>query len=125
MPRKISNAETKRCSNPGIAMEGFARPRGSSAENHKRERHRSRGLDGEILSHDRMDDDGTVAHIHSLKAVVKEAMRLHHRPPVTPLVPKESKEKCILGGYEVRKTNRGLINAYGIGRDPDVWDNPP
>ncbi|XP_052478608.1 tryptamine 5-hydroxylase [Gossypium raimondii] len=67
-------------------------------------------------------DETHLQHLHFIKSIIKEAMRLH--PTVPLLVPRESMDECIIDGYKIPPKTRLLINTYAIGRDPNSWDNP-
>ncbi|RZC52739.1 hypothetical protein C5167_021173 [Papaver somniferum] len=64
------------------------------------------------------DIDGLVY----LQAIVKETLRLY--PPGPLSVPHEATEDCIVGGYEVKKGTRLLVNLWKLQRDARVWSNP-
>ncbi|KAH9290542.1 hypothetical protein KI387_034659, partial [Taxus chinensis] len=75
-----------------------------------------------VVGRERAVKESDLPSMEYLQCVVKETMRLY--PAVPLLIPHESTEACTVNGYFIPERTRILVNAWAIGRDPTVWDDP-
>ncbi|CAO2168645.1 unnamed protein product [Urochloa humidicola] len=65
------------------------------------------------------DHESMMDELHYTRMVIKESMRLN---PVVPLlIPHLCQETCDIGGFEVTKGTRVIINAWAMARSPEYW----
>ncbi|XP_020213468.1 cytochrome P450 CYP736A12 [Cajanus cajan] len=72
-----------------------------------------------VVGMKRKVEESDLDKLEYLNMVIKESMRLH---PVAPLIPRYSREDCMVGDFFIPKDSRVFINAWSIMRDPSVWD---
>lgn len=74
------------------------------------------------VGRERLVEESDLKNLVYLNAIIKETFRLY--PPVFLSIPHESVEDCIVGGYNIPKGTRLLVNLWKMQRDPNIWSNP-
>ncbi|KAI3464954.1 hypothetical protein Pfo_021617 [Paulownia fortunei] len=66
--------------------------------------------------------ESLLSQCHYFQACIKETLRLHIPAPL--LVPHRAIETCKVNNYVIPKDSMVLVNAWGIARDPNYWEDP-
>ncbi|XP_057799343.1 LOW QUALITY PROTEIN: sugiol synthase-like [Salvia miltiorrhiza] len=75
-----------------------------------------------VMGDEKVVDESLMPRLPYLQAVVKESMRLH--PPGPLLLPRKAESDQVVNGYLIPKGTQVLINAWAMGRDSTIWNNP-
>lgn len=75
-----------------------------------------------VVGKERLAQEADLPKLNYVKAIVREAFRLH---PVAPFnMPHVSTSDAIVAGYFIPKGSHVLLSRTGLGRNPKVWENP-
>ncbi|KAL7616069.1 hypothetical protein Lser_V15G00895 [Lactuca serriola] len=75
-----------------------------------------------VIGTDRLIDESDVINLPYLHCIINETQRLKPAGPL--LVPHESSEDCIVGGYKIPRGTMLLVNQWAIHHDPSIWVDP-
>ena len=74
------------------------------------------------LGQTRLVNESDIAKLPYLCCIINESQRMY---PVGPLlVPHESSEPCMVGGYRIPAGTMLMVNQWAIQRDPKLWVEP-
>ncbi|GJU12837.1 cytochrome P450 81E8-like protein [Tanacetum coccineum] len=72
-----------------------------------------------VIGNDRFVDESDLVNLPYLQCIINETFRLC--PPGPLLVPHESSEDCVVGGYNIPRGTMLLVNQWAIHHDPKLW----
>lgn len=75
-----------------------------------------------VVGPDRLVQEADFSHLPFIKAVAREALRLH---PIAPFnLPHVAMADATVAGYFIPKGSQVLLSRVGLGRNPKVWTDP-
>ncbi|CAK9182861.1 unnamed protein product [Ilex paraguariensis] len=74
------------------------------------------------VGQDRLIDDFDVAKLPYLGCIINETLRMQPAAPL--LIPHNSSDECMVGGFRIPRGTILLVNAWAIQHDPKIWVDP-
>nr|GEW57164.1 cytochrome P450 81E8-like [Tanacetum cinerariifolium] len=74
------------------------------------------------MGKDHLIKESNILDLPYLRSIINETLRLYPSAPL--LVPHESSEDYVVGGYHIPCRTILLINQWAIHHDPKLWNNP-
>ncbi|GKE34815.1 cytochrome P450 81E8-like protein, partial [Tanacetum coccineum] len=75
-----------------------------------------------VVGNDRLVDESDIVNLPYLRCIMNETFRLC--PPGPLLVPHETSDNCVVGGYFIPRGTMLLVNQWAIHHDPKLWTDP-
>lgn len=75
----------------------------------------------QVIGPNKKMEESDIENLPYLQAIIKETLRLH--PPIPFLIPRRAVKDTVFMGYFIPKSTQVFVNAWAIGRDPDVWND--
>ncbi|KAK4726197.1 hypothetical protein R3W88_031114 [Solanum pinnatisectum] len=79
-------------------------------------------IDTHIGDSSRLLDDSDLFQLPYLHEIINETLRICPADPL--LVPHESSDECVIGGFHVPRGTMLLVNLWAIQNDAKLWDKP-
>ncbi|XP_022765955.1 cytochrome P450 81E8-like [Durio zibethinus] len=78
-------------------------------------------IDNRVGYH-RLIDESDLAQLPYLHCIINETLRMYPSAPL--LLPHESSNECLLGGFHIPRGTTLLVNMWAIQNDPKIWVDP-
>ncbi|XP_010271770.1 PREDICTED: isoflavone 2'-hydroxylase-like [Nelumbo nucifera] len=70
----------------------------------------------------RLLDESDLSKLPYLRCIINETLRMYPAGPL--LLPHESSEDCVIGGFDIPRGTMLLVNLWAIHNDPKIWEEP-
>lgn len=74
------------------------------------------------IGFDRLIDEYDLVELPYLHCIINETLRLYPAGPF--LIPHESSQECMIGGYHIPRGTMLLVNMWAIQNDHKIWEDP-
>ncbi|GAV84046.1 p450 domain-containing protein, partial [Cephalotus follicularis] len=74
------------------------------------------------LGHDHLIDESDLSKLPYLQCIINETLRMYPGLPL--LIPHESSDECMVGGFRVPRGTMVFVNIWAIQNDPKIWEEP-
>ena len=76
-----------------------------------------------VIGRERWVEERDLINLPYMEVITKESMRLHPASPMLPPRVATNGNSKVLG-FDIPEGTQVLVNAWAIGRDPTIWENP-